>query len=228
MNIFKNTLIAFSFTLISCASYQNGHEAKIETNYNTTISSEDILVTADTNDEYSTDYFSYIQVEFGNQTDKWKDVKKVLLNVKGNELKIVLGQRLNDWSKSIQNKVDVDRQNLDMTLGLVTALAAAAAISSAKSDNTQSTKAYLNVMAGTAIASEVNSLSDKISDIERTKIFPDSHLYSPFSLPPGLVNKRWILVQHSKDVMIDKLSFDIFFKNDKKRTYIVSLNTWKN
>ncbi|MFT6632109.1 MAG: hypothetical protein ACJAS4_002071 [Bacteriovoracaceae bacterium] len=213
-------------SLVSCASYQNGRTAKQSVNGKISEAPADIKVTAHYDNEYSTKHFSYLQVEFGNKSDEWKDITKVILNVEGDSIKIILGQRLDDWTRAIQNKVAVDRQNLQMALGVLAVGSAVAAGSSAQSGNYTNTAVFSTVMAGAAVASDVNRLTDSISDLERAQIFPKSHLYSPFSLPPGLVNKRWILIQHEKNVRVDNLSFDVFFKTGKKRTYTIGLNSY--
>jgi hypothetical protein len=222
----KITSLILLLSFVSCASYQNGRTAKQTVDGKVQEAKEDIKVTAHYNREFSTRHFSYVQVEFGNKADEWKDITKVVLNVEDDAVKIILGQRLDDWARSIKNKVAVDRQNLQMALGIIAVGSAVAASSSAHSGNYSNTVAYTTVMAGAAVASDVNSLTNSISDLERARIFPKSHLYSPFSLPPGLVNKRWILIQHDKNVRVDNLSFDIFFKDGKKRTYTVGLNSF--
>ena len=211
------------FLLMSCASYQSGHTAKIEKDGKILENTQDIKVTAFQDDEYSTEYFTFIQVEFGNNTDEWKDVNKVLLNVVGDDVKIILGQRLSDWSQAINNKVKVDRYNEQMVLETIVTSTAIGAIGSSHNGNIQSTNTYATILAGVAITDQVNNLTNKVSDLERTKIFPKGHLYSPFSLPPGLVSKRWILVQHAKNVQVVEISFDVYFKNSKKQTYVIDI-----
>ena len=83
---------------------------------------QDIKVTAFQDSEYSTPHFSFIQVEFGNKTDDWQDISKTLLNISGDEIKIILGSRLKNWKESIQNKVAVDRHNERMSLALILSL----------------------------------------------------------------------------------------------------------
>lgn len=216
----KYLSIVMCLTFFSCASYQNGKKA---VQAGSEAKKEDIVVTAYQSREYSTPHFSYIQVEFGNNTQDWFDINKVLINYKGKDLKIVLGPRLVDWGNAIKNKVAVDRHNREMIWGAVAGAAAVGAYSSASRGSYSSAKTYAVVMAGAAVASSVNELTQKISDIERTKVFPESHLYAPFSAPPGLVNKRWILIQHAPGVSVDNLSFDIYLKSGKKRTYNVKI-----
>ena len=209
--------------LTSCASYQSGKEAKLENSDGTKKIVEDIKVTAERNREFSTPHFSYIQVDFGNKTDEWFDISKVRLNIADDTIKIILGDRLVDVSQGLQNMVAIDRHNQQMVLGAIAGVAFVGAASSGSSNSLEAMKSYSVVMAGAAVASDVNTLTDKISDLERAKIFPKNHLYSPFTLPPGLVNKRWIIVQHAPNVRINNLAFDVFPKKGKKRRYSVPL-----
>ncbi len=215
----KLSFLCLSLFLFSCASYQNG---KVANEYGKTLK-KDLYVTAYQDFEYSTPHFSYIQVEFGNKTNDWFDVSKVLVNYKGDDLQIVLGPRLVDWANGIENKVAVDRHNNDLLLGTLAVGAMVAASSSANQGNFAATQSYIAVMAGTAVAGSVNELSNEVSDIERAKVFPQGHLYTPFSAAPGLVNKRWILIQHAPGVQITSFSFDVYLKNKEKRTYNVKI-----
>ncbi len=216
---FALLIIVFSL-LTSCARYQRGRVAHIEKTNKHTKDLTDIKITASKNKEYSTKNFTYVQIEFGNKTDEWIDVSKVALNT-GDDIKIVLGQRLIDWKVAIQNKVAVDRYNREMFFDIVATGAALGALNSAYTDKDEATKSFIAVMAGAAIAADVNNINNTISDIERSKIFPTNHIYAPFSLPPGLVAKRWLLIQHDKTVSVDKFSFSLFIKNSEMRTYTV-------
>ena len=128
-----------------------------------------------------------------------------------------------DWGKSIKNKVAVDRHNYEMVLGALMAGAVIGASSSANSGSVNATKNYALVMGGATITGTVNELTTKVSDLERTQIFPENHLYSPFSVPPGLVSKRWILIQYKPGIQINNFSFDIYYKDGKKTTYNVAI-----
>ena len=223
----KYLFLLLCFQLISCASYQNGHKAVESTstkssNTNKPVKSK-ILVTAYQDREYSTAHFSYIQVEFGNKSDEWFEVNKVLLKYKGSDLQIVLGKRLVDWGKSIKNKVAVDRHNTQMIYGAIAATATIGGYNSARKGNIAATESYVAVMSGAALAGSVNQLSNEISDLERSTIFPSDHLYSPFSTPPGLVSKKWILLQHAPGAQIEKLVFEVFLKNGDKKSYSVTI-----
>ena len=213
----------------SCASYQNGNVAQtIDTQNNLKESNLKLKVTGFADRELSTKYFTYLQVEFGNNSDKWIEVEKVFMLYKGTKLKVVLGSRLTDWANAIQNKIDVDRNNKLTVMGAITAFAAVGAVTNINDGNMAASSSYATVMSGTAIAMEVNELSNKITDIERAKIFPENHLYSSFSVPPGLVSKRWLLLQHPEGLTVGTFVFEVFYKDNTKERYSVNINNFNS
>lgn len=209
-------LIVLVILLSSCASYTSGTAAKV-----TGEKKQDVTVKAFINDEFTTDYFTFVQVDFVNNTEDWKDIKKVTLNSTDKDIKIIIGPRLRDWNSAIRQKIAIDRYNRDMLFGAAMGVAAVAAFDNAYKGNIANSKAYMAALAGTAIAADVNNLTNRISDLERAVIFPTTHLMAPFSIPPGLFSKRWILLQIKSDVQLASISFNVHYKDGSKNTYNV-------
>ena len=202
-------LILIAFT--SCASYQTGKEVKDLSDKKMNHSKEKpkLKITSKLNRELSTEYFSFIQVDFGNSSDEWIDIGQFNFLADNKNLNVVLGKKYNEWSESIQNKIAVDRQNSEMVMGAIALGAAVAAGSNAQSGNLANTKLYLALATGSLLINDINKISNEISDIERAKLFPRNHLYTNFQVPPGLVSKKWILIEHPKNLKINekKLNF---------------------
>jgi hypothetical protein len=209
-------LVAIVFVLSSCASYTNGKKASAIGE-----KKQDVTVKAFINKEFTTDYFTFVQVDFVNNTKDWKDIKKVTLNSSDKDIKIIVGPRLRDWNNAIRQKVAIDRYNREVLFGAAMGVAAVAAIDSSYKGNVENSKAFLAAMAGTAVASDINNLTNNISDLERAVIFPTTHLMAPFSIPPGLFAKRWILLQIKSDVQLVTFSFNVHYKDGSKNTYNV-------
>lgn len=58
--------------------------------------------------------------------------------------------------------------------------------------------AGLALTTGALTIGSAQKLFSKISDIERSKLVPEDHLYTPTSIPPHLVMKKWLLLQKNQ------------------------------
>ncbi len=96
-----------------------------------------------------------------------------------------------------------------MILGIIAAGAVVAAGSNDQSGNIANSKLYLSVATGALLINDFNKISDTITDIERVKLFPKNHLYTNFQVPPGLVSKKWILIQHPNGLGIKDFVFTL-------------------
>jgi hypothetical protein len=215
----KTFFISLSLLLFSCASYQSGNLSDVN---KSEIKSE-LVVSGYLDQEYTTDHFTFIQVDFGNNTDEWIEIEKVLINNNDKDIKIILGEKLESYIASINQKIAIDRYNTSMILGVTAGVAAAGAISSGNDGSIESVKSYASIMAGSLIADDINHISNNLSDLERTRVLPRNHLISPFSVPPGLVSKRWILLQINPKYIISNFAFTAHFKDGSKKVYNINL-----
>lgn len=204
-------LIALVF-LVSCASHQPGKHADViggEHNAN-------VPITAWSDAEMSSDYFRVVHITFGNASDEWIRVKEVelLLDTK-EKIKITLGQDLVDWRESTMQKINIDRHNSQMLWGSIAAVGMGVAVAG-RGDTA-------NIGAAVAIGSLAYSagtdISRQIRDLNKAGALPQGHLLAPFGIAPGLVARRWIVLQTPKDFKLGLVKFRLKYEDGKVAEY---------
>jgi hypothetical protein len=115
-------------------------------------------------------------------------VKKARLGFKNTKLnkriKVVVGQDIITWAEAIGHKVAVDNWNKEIALGSVAVLGAAAAAGVSRSNKTAVAAGLGRYVAATGVLA-TNAIVDKVNNLEKAKLFLKTHLYQPFSVPPG-------------------------------------------
>ena len=216
----------FLFFLIlttGCASYQPGKYAYI-------ISGDhplDTPITAKLDKTLTTDHYALIYFNFGNATDHWLRVKKIRLDFNQEEankkINIVVGKDLSTWAESIKHKVAVDSWNRDILLGPLALIGTISLAASTNSSNPALLYAGVGSLAVFSGISIANDFIDMMDDLGRAKLFPKTHLYTPFSVPAGLYTKRWILLQVKKQSIPDEVFFNVEYLDGKKAKYKIKI-----
>lgn len=214
----KSLLICLSLLLTSCASYQAGEES-------VSIGKEKISgleVSAQKDYDLSSKYYTMVNFYFGSSNDKWQRIKKVRVKLPkktSKEIKVVLGKDLTDWAESIKYVKQVDSWNQSMLLGSI-ALAGAAVSTSSHS---QTARGGAIVALSSLSVMEGNRVFDKYSELQRSQLVPESHLYREASIPAGLHMKKWILLEVEDNELPKFLEFEVTMKDKRKATYKVDI-----
>jgi hypothetical protein len=214
--------LLFVLALSSCASYQTGGDVMHISGDHP----ENTPLTGYIDEAYSTESYTLLQFQFGNYTTDWRRIKKISLDMitpAGKKAQVVLGQDLNDWSDAISHKIAIDDHNKAVLFGAIAATGAALAVSGMSKGNFSQSKAGLALMSGTVAIQSVDQFVTNLDNLQRSQIIPRGHLYSPISIPAGLVVKKWILLKIQKEDIPNKIQFDITYENDKKAKYELKL-----
>lgn len=174
----------------SCASYSPGQDATIERH----TSKEVLGLSAKIDDTMSYEDLVFVNFYLFNPTNNWARVKSAeLIDIENHpDMRVIVGKDLYYWAKSMEHKVTIDNYNREMLLGSLAIGGAALAISS---NNASIGKLGAVVAIGSVLLSDVENLMEKISSLERASLVPEDHIYSPFSVPPKLVTRKWVLFQ---------------------------------
>ncbi len=228
--MFKHTKILvylLSLFLISCASYNPGSYATIEGGEHPKLTP----INAEITSQLSFEPFTYVNFSFGNKNDdSWTRIKRIkVTNISDiPEARLMVGPDLTFWAEGIQRKQSIDAHNRNMAYGAVMgALAVGAGISSAKG-NRNLTVGLASGALLTGTIADVNNLIDKIDSLEISELVPPTHLYSPFSIPPGLFLSRWAVFQLPKGKKLNFLEFEVTYLSGKKARYKVNLTGKSN
>lgn len=181
---------AIMLLLTSCASYSPGQDATIER-----LTSNEILgLSAKVDDTMTYKDLVFVNFYLFNPTNNWVRVKSAeLIDIEDHpDLRVIVGKDLYYWAKSMEHKVAIDNYNREMLLGSLAIGGAALAISS---NNASAARLGTALTVGSVLLSDVENLLEKISTLERASLVPEDHIYSPFSVPPKLVTRKWVLFQ---------------------------------
>jgi hypothetical protein len=220
----KLLILAMALIFNSCASYQPGKGALIVKGNHP----KNTPITGYIDKDFTTDHYVLLQFTFGNKTAEWTRIKNISIDLKtkeANSASVVLGQDLNDWSDAIQNKIAIDSHNRAVLLG---SIAAAGVVTMGASGNRGGIVAGAALYTGSIAVLAANDIADGISDLERAKMIPKGHLYSPISIPAGLVVKRWILLKIPYDKIPGNIYLDVNYEKNGKVRYelpIKNINT---
>ena len=208
---------------VGCASYQSGEYANIVSGTHPV----DIPITGSLDETLSTDHYTVINFNFGNDTKEWLRVKKVRLDLKNEQLNkkvnIVVGNDLSTWAESIKHKVDVDQWNKSVIWGSIALVGVAVAVKGGSTGNTDMATAGVGIYSGGLGVLAVNGIIDGLEEMDRAKLFPRTHIYQPFSVPAGLYTKRWVLLKIDRRDIPSEVYFDVEYLDGKKAKYKVSI-----
>jgi len=217
----KLITVVLTLVLIGCASQQPGEFAKvIEGDH-----PQNTPLTAYVDETYSTDKFMFINITFGNQNEQWTRVKAARIYF-SDELdrttSIIVGQDLMSWAEAMTHKVQVDQHNRNVWLGSAVAALAATSVVASSNGNNNLALGTLGAVSGIVTIDAINKTIKKAEAIQRASLVPDGHLYSgPFSIPPGLVTTRWVLLQIPSKGNVCKANFEVEYLDNKSAKYEV-------
>ena len=140
--------------------------------------------------------FGVLELTFENSAADWRRIRRVSLDFAGQGnnqfVRIPWGDDIRAWYDATLQRNQIDEKNRGVALGVV----AIAGMIVATSSSSQPAK----VLGGLAVVSSVAAMqaertSDATNSVEHVAIFPDSHLLAgPFSVPPNLFTKKWVLL----------------------------------
>lgn len=187
--------LAWAWAWVGCATIENDHWARPvdaegkPTGYGRTPSG--LRVTGEEVGLHASRYFGLVELTFENPTTEWRNISDVHLDFGGEELDAYVrypqGQQLTAWYRANQRRNEIRQQNQ----GLALAALGASGRALSRTSDTRVGRVLGGAMAITALA----GFAARRWGEEPTPLYPDSHLLSgPFSVPPGLFVKRWVLI----------------------------------
>jgi hypothetical protein len=163
--------------------------AGAETASGLTISGEEM-------DELSSEHFGVLAVTFENPTNDWVRIESVNLDFgsanRNQSIFVPWGEEIVSWELATAQRNAIRRINTDHALSLLAmggAIAAGAGRGSA-----------VGAVGGIVALGSVGALWARAIDQHTTAAtFPPAHLFAtPFSVPPGLFAKKWVLLNGPK------------------------------
>lgn len=217
----KNVMIVFAiFFGFGCASIHTQHKAKVlkgEEN-------KEMVISARQTNSFE-DAFAAVTVNFENKGQKWIRIHKVEALIGddiADKVSVVMGNDLVDWSSAMTQKIQLERHNSEVTQALILG-GAGVATAAAGHKSPQIASAGLVVIGGLESWVVVDMINYQKEALENPETVPRNHLYHPFSIPPGLFLRRWIVFNVPSHFRVRKLPLKITFVDGKESIVVIDL-----
>ena len=146
--------------------------------------------------DLSSRYFGAVEVTFENRSSEWVRIQQAALDFgtadRNAEVSVTAGEDLERWQEGTLRRNAIRSANEATALDLLFFGATAASFAGGRSS--VGAGAAL-VGAGAAVAIGARELETRADSASAVSLYPASHLLSlPFSVPPGLAIKRWVVL----------------------------------
>jgi hypothetical protein len=183
-----------------CASIESAHPARpISPDgrpSQTRETASGLVVSGEELDELSSTHFGVLAFTFVNPTNDWVRIDNVALDFgskpRNDSIVLPFGEEIASWELATSQRNAVHRAN---TTTLLSALMIGGAVTAAAGGRSTGGRIGGLVALGAAGGLWAQALADKTSAVT----FPPAHLFAtPFSVPPGLFSKKWVLLNGPK------------------------------
>jgi hypothetical protein len=177
-----------------------------------------LLISARQVSDLSSRYFGAVEVTFENRSSEWVRIQQASLEFGSPERNaaviITAGEDLQRWQEGTQRRNAIREANHATAAELLLFGAAVATVAGGRSSVGA---AGALVGAGTALAMTAGEMGARASAAETVSLYPGSHLLSlPFSVPPGLAIKRWVVLNSPAKRALGCISHaDLMYTTDR-------------
>ncbi|HXH31532.1 MAG TPA: hypothetical protein VNJ01_12010 [Bacteriovoracaceae bacterium] len=182
-------LLVLLCVLASCASTMPGNDAES--------TSRSISASVSINQDLSEDNFKMFQVSIKNNTNKWIEIDSATFEtLPVSEVDVLVGEKMSSWFEAKNLEKRVSDYNTSLVLGSVALAGAAVAVGSG---HPQTSAVGAIALGGAVTASAARDLMESKNRAQFQSLFPATHIFHPFTIPPHKVVQRWILVEFKSD-----------------------------
>lgn len=186
-----------------------------------------IAISASLNHKLSSEYFGYFDFTLENKTDKWVVVKNVTISfpdsMLNNNIKVVAGQDITLWHEGYLARNAVNQYNKGIALG---AFSVAAGVASAAVNDQTAKSVLAAASAAPLVALSVAELSSLRDSVEKSGVFPASHLLAgDIRIPPSMFTRKFLLLNSTNHKNISYAqSFLLSWETDSGETFKMTAN----
>lgn len=211
-------VLGLSSLLVGCATIHPGKRAKI-LNGNSSIK---LQVSGRLVHEYSDEYHQFVEVTFNNIDSNWIKIERIEVAYGDGSVphNIPTGKELADWSVAMHNKIRMENYNQSLAFGTLIGVGGVMMAS-----NSSSSRGAGQVVAGAGLIGVSGmEVRDAYKKGQRVSV-PNNHLYTPFSIPAGLFQRKWILIHVPGDDVFRSIFLTIYLKNGQSEKYLVPFSS---
>lgn len=229
----KKLMIIFLSALlfVACATTHSGRIAKPVTQPEDV----DLEISVKLNGDYSDATNFYYDVTIENKGGSYLRIDQVELDFENADKaphNVVVGQDLVAWAESYAIRKEKENYNGDLGTAALVLTGAAIMLAGAATGRSEQSRALVEggaLLAGAGVGWEayrkIKSSKDKVMN---AKWVPESHLYSPVTVPSSGFAQRWILVNLPKKKIANRALLKIRTVEGQEAVYEVPLTGGKS
>jgi hypothetical protein len=217
----KNFILLSLVLMTGCASTQLSNFA---VERDTSSTNNNLRLTYEIKQEYSTEYFGMVGFAIQNPTNAWIQVDSILLEVAPNDdpenIIVTGGEDLTTWFQSMNNEKLVESYNRRAVWGTIS-LGATLGGALSKDENVKKGAGLVSEFSGEMMTLERFNLLRNEMNLQN--YFPEDHLLrTPFRIPPGLTVNKWMVINSqvkTEDQLVHGLKMRVYFQDNDERNY---------
>jgi hypothetical protein len=167
----------------------------------TSVTAAGLLISGTEVSDVASPYFGLLEITFENPTAQWVRIERTALSFGAANDKHAVISEWSDilgWERAIRQRNAVRSVNVDTGLTLL-AIGGAVGAAAISDRPTAAAAAATSLVAASALTG--TNLAERAREVTTVPRFPESHLLAgPFSVPPGLFIKKWLVVNTKDDV----------------------------
>lgn len=189
--------------LFGCASIQDAHVATpVDEQGNLAKDARTrsgLVISGEELSDYASSNFGLVEITIENRSSEWLRLSRIALYFGGPEQNAAVylptGSEISAWYSATLQRNDIRASNSASVLEALFLLGETAAVIGAVSGKPAVSAAGGATALGALTISAVDAQAERVSSVEHVEALPSTHLLAlPFSVPPGLFTKRWVLL----------------------------------
>lgn len=218
----KNSILVSILLLTSCASIHPGNFAK-QAGESQNIP---LVISGETIESELGSPYQLVQVTFENTSDTWVRIVESnisLDDLNGSKISVVVGNDLKFWAEAMEAQKKVDDQNKEILQASLALAGAGTMVGGSIKGNSKAVVAGSAVLAGSSVWSAADGITKSKKAANQAPAVPETHLYSPTTVPPKLFLRRWVLLNKPVTEEVHKLVFSIETEKSERATYVIAI-----
>lgn len=216
-------LIFLVILATGCASKHPGSEATSAAN----ASKIPLKVSAKTLENPKGKSFQLLEITFENLSPEWVKISNadvIIADPSKSRLSVVMGKDLTDWAYAMDNELRLYRHNAEVAQGALVFGGSLLSGLGASNDSQILALAGLGAIIGGYTWAVSDTIRFAISSAEHIDKTPSTHLYTNFSIPGQMFQRRWVLINKPNDEVLDKLVLAVETVDGVKDNYEIKFH----
>lgn len=186
-----------------------------------------LIVSAEKQDAWSTDHYTFVTFTVENDSDDMLRVKNSEMDLGSGARRagsVIVGQDLVEWAKAHEAEMERSQHNKKVAQNALLVGGLGVGILGAATHAPSLAILGLGAAAGGAGWSIVSGMRAGIRNAKNPKKVPREHVYAPFTVPAGMIVRKWAVIQHPRSREIKRVNLSLKLVQGVEETYAIALD----